>query len=615
MFISYSELNIEIFNKLINSSDNCILLDSARSDTGKEQTWFFYNPIQILTAFNKRELEALLCRVDELREDSFVVGYLSYEAAYCLEKRFESFIDEKNELLAWFGVFKKPLIFDHSKRQWLDNVIDSDTLVCNSLDDVSLEEKCSYSDYKRSLSKIREYIKAGDTYQINYTYDNVFKSKNVPFEIYCELRKKQKTPYCAFIKNSYHTISSFSPELFFKVDKNNITVKPMKGTASRGFSNEEDQKKVEALKNGEKDRAENLMIVDLLRNDLGRICKAGTVKTEKLFEVETHPTVHQMTSTITGNLQNTVGFSDIIKNIFPCGSVTGAPKIRSMEIIHNLETGKRGVYCGAIGFCLPNGDMKFNVPIRTLVKENQAENWNYRVGSGIVWDSEIDKEWLECRAKTAFLTEETNVEFDLVETIRVEKGKLIYYKDHLERIKMSAKYFHAMFNETKVQDTIDEFKSDLHEDNFILRLLLKKDGSLNCELLPLNDVFVTNVRISDLRLNSNNTYLYHKTTYRPWYKAAMDEIKSGKVFDVLFLNEKDEVAEGARSNVFIEKDGFLYTPSLSSGLLPGILRKDLLESGKCQEKVITMKDLKSADVIFCGNSVRGLVRVELELSE
>ncbi len=476
---------------------------------------------------------------------------------------------------------------------------------------VALLKNYKKKNYLESLNKIKDYIKAGETYQINFTYDNTLKTEMSEFDVYRYLRKKQQTSYCAFIKNNYHHIASFSPELFFETENGDITVRPMKGTAPRGYNTYEDKKKIDALKTGEKDKAENLMIVDLLRNDLGRICEAGSVKVEELFHVETHSTVHQMTSTISGNLNKAVGFKGIIENIFPCGSVTGAPKIRSMEIIKELESGERDVYCGAIGFCSPDNKMVFNVPIRTLKKSKSDINWVYRVGSGVVWDSDIQKEWQECIDKTAFLTNDVPEHFSLIETIKVENKTLIYGDDHFERMEESAGYFNIPFKKELCFEAINKAIPKNSDSECILRILLHQNGVFECQILPYNKLNSLDVQVSDNNVNSKNVFLYHKTTLRNWYDTAMDRVKKHEIYDEIFINEKGELTEGARSNIFIELDGILYTPNVSAGLLGGILRKNMLAKGECFEKILTLKDLENSNAIYCGNSVRGLVRVNL----
>lgn len=600
-------MNIEIVSELIENSNNCVFLDSADSTAADACSYLFVEPIKILTAFGKDELNNLLNEIESLRNKYYVVGYLTYEASYYLEKRFQSFINDEKSLLAWFGVYENPYVFNQENEYCNSEELCDQSQIIN----VIFNKKYHKNSYVKSINRIKDYIKAGDTYQINFTYDNSLICKVNNFELYKYLRRNQKTSYCAFIKNDYHCIASFSPELFFKVETNSITVKPMKGTAPRGVSFIEDEERKLNLQNGEKDRAENLMIVDLLRNDLGRICKGGTVKVEKLFEVETHPTVHQMTSTISGELSNHITFGKIIRSIFPCGSVTGAPKIRAMEIIHELEEGQRGVYCGAIGLCTPRGKMEFNVPIRTLVKKKASEEWNYRVGSGIVWDSDIEGEWQECDDKTAFLTENPLNRFDIVETIKVEDKKLLFFDEHLKRMELSALYFGFLWNKSFVIDSIKKSVEAIDDNEFIIRVLLKNRGEIECQILPFYDSMNFKVGISKEPVNSKNVFLYHKTTNRAWYKDAMERIKKGELYDIIYKNERGEITEGARSNLFVEIDKKLYTPKISSGLLPGILREDYLNSKKCFEKDLFINDLENADAIYCGNSVRGLVKVEL----
>jgi len=386
----------------------------------------------------------------------------------------------------------------------------------------------------------------------------------------------------------------------------------MKGTVRRGFSAQEDLSHIEFLKNDIKNRAENLMIVDLLRNDLGKICKPGTVITEKLFEVETHPTIHQMTSTISGALKNGIRYSELIKSIFPCGSVTGAPKIRTIEIIHEQEAGPRGVYCGALGYISPRRKATFNVPIRTLQKSSSEEAWRFRVGSGIIWDSVDSEEWKECAEKCRFLEHEMP-DFEIVETL-LFKNKYAFAKDHVARMQSSAEFFNYPISKQSQKKLMADIARLLQPDMaYKIRILLNKSGQLRWEqsvLTPIEHPHAL-LRVSPTPLDETNLFLFHKTTHRPWYGEAMKTISAGACYDILYCNSKNEVCEGAISTIFIEKGGKLCTPPVSCGLLPGVLRKNLLRSGRCKEQVLYLDDILSADTVYCGNSVRGLQKVTI----
>jgi para-aminobenzoate synthetase/4-amino-4-deoxychorismate lyase len=334
-----------------------------------------------------------------------------------------------------------------------------------------------------------------------------------------------------------------------------------------------------------------------LRNDLGRVATPGSVKVTQLFEVETHSTLHQMTSEIVAELKESASLWEIFKALFPCGSVTGAPKRSTMAIIDALEKGPRGVYCGAIAFLQP-GRATFSVPIRILQRTREEADYRYRVGSGIVWDSNPKEEWLETQTKTAFL----QGDYQLLETIRVKDGLWLYGEEHLARMEASAKAlgfsFPAQVTQTRHPDTI-------------LRLLLSREGVITEELHPDTGIASTRVAFSQQRVSSTELFLRHKTTYRPWYAQSLEKIRKGELFDELFLNERCEVTEGSRSNLFALINGVLYTPPLACGLLNGILRQKLFDEGKCQERILRPEDLLHAERLFCGNSVRGLIEVQL----
>ena len=366
----------------------------------------------------------------------------------------------------------------------------------------------------------------------------------------------------------------------------------------RGETYEKDRENIEFLKNDIKNRAENVMIVDLLRNDLGRIAKTGSVKVSKLFDVETHKTLHQMTSQIEADLEDDVSLYEIFKAIFPCGSITGAPKISTMEIIDRVEKGNRNVYCGAIGIISPDRTV-FSVPIRILQKSIGQNSYKYRVGGAVVWDSDIKDEWDETFTKAGFLTDE----FRLVETIKVQNKSMFLKEEHFKRLRESAEHFGF---------TIDESLFKLEpEKNGIMRILLSKNGNYEIQYLPYSRTPVNHIEISDIILDSTNELLRYKTTLKPWYEKSYERIRREEVYDEIFFNERGELCEGARTNILLEIDGKFYTPPLSSGLLNGVLRQNLLDSGVCVEKILYKKDLLEADNIYCINSVRGIKRVEL----
>lgn len=545
----------------------------------------FENPIKIIEAFDNKSFVEAFSQIELLRNAHYLLGYIRYEAK-------EIFLGKKVKS-------KYPLLYF----EVFSGKCEGEFRLQNSPLETNLNPIATidYKTYKKAIEKIKNEIACGNTYELNYTYDYKIESESDGFELYKSILPRQKTPYNAYIKNKYEEILSFSPELFFELDGNKIKTKPMKGTVQRGKDEQEDKANIEFLKNDIKNRAENVMIVDLLRNDLGKIAKTGTVKVEKLFDIETHKTVHQMTSEISAELEDTTTLYDIFNAIYPCGSITGAPKINTMEIIDKLEVEKRNVYCGAIGLISPQKTV-FSVPIRILQRKNNQKFFLCRVGGAIVWDSTARDEWEETLTKIKFLQSD----FKLVETILVKNGKMKYKKEHFDRLKKSAKELGFKFNP-------DILKIKPQKDG-ILRVLLNRDGDFETQLLELNAIKTNKIELhlpAKTPLKIKELLLRHKTTFRPWYRDSMEKIKAGEVFDEIFFNEKGELTEGARSNIILELGGKWYTPVLSSGLLNGIMRQKLIKHKKVKEKKLYIEDLKKADKIYCVNSVRGIVEVQL----
>lgn len=562
----------------------------------------FTNPVKIIKAFDKQELVKAFEQIEQLKHKFFIVGYLRYEAFNCNKSDFP---------ILYFEVFK------NYKKHKCKILPFSPKIVTKPL--------VNFTEYSNAINKIKNEIAQGNTYEVNYTYDFEVEYDCDDFELFEYLLEKQKTPYNFYVKNNYDTILSFSPELFFTLTNNHIVTKPMKGTIKRGKNQQEDEFLKEFLKNDEKNRAENVMIVDLLRNDLGRIAKTGTIRVSKLFEIETHKTLHQMTSQIEADLKEGISFFDVFKAIFPCGSITGAPKISTMNIIKEVEKGVRDVYCGAIGMISPQETI-FSVPIRILQRHKNEKAFKYRVGGAIVWDSDIQQEWEETLTKTKIL----NDDFQIVETIKVENGKLLFADEHFKRMKKSAERFNYIFPSPlevgKADFPADKFRFDFPSlldiegavvralrvtnagEGYIIRILLDKDGTITTEHKPLTPAKTNKIQISPITVNSQNEFLYHKTTYRPWFYESYQKIAKGEIYDEIFFNEKGELTEGARSNIILQIEGKFYTPPVSCGLLDGIYKKQM---NNLTEKILFKSDLLKAEKIFCVNSVRGMVEVHL----
>ncbi len=540
----------------------------------------FGKPIDIIEAFDKNSLKSAFNKIEEYKKKYYLLGYIRYEAKNIfLGQDYNS-----KEPLLYFEVFNNYKQYTPSKND-------------NNLAPLVIP-KISKKHYTEDISKIKDYIRQGITYEVNYTYPSEIHVDLNSFDLFEMLLQNQRTPYNTYIKNKYEILLSFSPELFFKIKDNKIITKPMKGTIQRARTNEEDEQNIEFLKNDIKNQSENVMIVDLLRNDLSRIAKKGTVNVEKLFEIETHKTVHQMTSTITAELEKNVTLYKIFESIFPCGSITGAPKISTMRVIDELEPFKRDIYCGAIGFISPE-EIIFSVPIRILQKKNNEKYYLCHTGGAIVWDSDAIDEWIETETKRKFLYKLPK--FNLIETMKVQNGKILFFKEHLERLKNSANFFNYEFDES-----LYDLKS---VQDGIMRLVLQQNGQYDIEYKKLKENKTTKIKFSDKILNSSNLFLYHKTDYRPWYQDTMNKIKNGELYDEVYFNEKGELTEGGRSNIVIKKDGELYTPPISSGLLNGVYRQSILD--KLKEKILYKNDVINADKIYCINSVRGIVEVKL----
>lgn len=533
----------------------------------------FEHPIKILKAFNSEEVYSLLDEAEALAKTHYVVGYVRYEV--------------------WKGHYSSdyPLcyfeVFDDYKKYSPANLA---SVAIDSCADITFDE------YSNAVESIKSEIRDGNSYEVNYTYDWKVRFDGEELDLYEFLLNSQRTPYNAFFKNEYDTVLSFSPELFFKLDGRHILTKPMKGTIGRGRDYLEDRANIEFLQNDVKNRAENVMIVDLLRNDLGRIAKTGSVKVDKLFEIETHKTLHQMTSEVQAELRDDIRLSTLMRAIFPCGSITGAPKISTMHIIDKLEKGLRDIYCGAIGYLAPD-EIVFSVPIRILQKKRDEKDFRCRVGGAVVWDSSARAEWEETITKTRFL----HSDYSLVETIKVNNGKMFLGEEHIDRLRNSARDLGFKFNK--------ELEKIKPEQNGIMRILLRKDGQYNVEYKQYERTHINNVKISPISTSSTNYLLGYKTTYRPFYADTYRKISAGELYDEIFFNEKGELTEGARTNVLVEIGGKFYTPPLRCGLLNGVLRQSLVECGVCEEKVLYLDDLKKADSIYCINSVRGIKRV------
>lgn len=579
-----------------------LLLESSRQDPSNNRHLLFHSPLDVLSTDRLQEVPSIFSEIEKyLNDQKWVSGYVSYECGYHFDTIIPAFTHDARFPLLWFGVYDHPVE--------LSDALLSSVIPDQTQEIIGPQFTMSDEEYRRRIARLKEYIVNGDTYQVNFTDRFEFTFSGDARELYFSLRQKQRVPYSAFINTGSTHVLSFSPELFFRRNNQMIVTKPMKGTHKRGRTNEEDHRFSEWLQHDEKNRSENLMIVDLLRNDIGRICQHGSVGTADMYSVEKLETVLQMTSTVTGTLKPGIHYYDIFKALFPCGSVTGAPKIRTMQIINEVEQHRRGVYCGAIGFISPNQDSVFNVAIRTLQMTNG--NGVMGVGSGIVFDSDADRELEECKLKAAFLLEKPK-NFQLIETIKWQNGYAFLHQ-HLQRMKNSAEYFAIPFRQQELIDILNMTARSLHvEAAYRVRILLSQTGTPTIESSILHQETSPVVKIADIMVHSQDKFLYHKTTNREMYDHYRVRAATEEIADYIFFNENNELTEGTINNVFIEIDGRLYTPPIFSGVLPGIYRNEVLSTNPlASEKIITRDECFAGKALFLCNSVRGWRKVTL----
>lgn len=485
------------------------------------------------------------------------------------------------------------------------------------------EESVGEREFSEAIHRIRDYIEAGDTYQVNYTYRIRFDAFGAPLALYRRLRSRQPVPYGALIAfPDGRTVLSLSPELFVRHAQGNIVTRPMKGTAPATGDLRQDTERAQALAADTKNRAENLMIVDLLRNDLGRIAAVGSVSVPQLFQVERFGSVLQMTSTVQANLRKDATLAEVFAALYPCGSITGAPKRRTMQIIRELEPDARGMYTGAIGwFDAPRqgqavGDFCMSVPIRTLTLQvlgsDGIRKGEMGVGAGIVHDSNATQEFAECRLKAGFLTELPN-EFELIETLYATQDGCRHLELHLQRLRSSAAYFGFRFDEVRLRQQIALACQSMKGPHRV-RVALTRDGACVLQsalLVPLQEP--VRVLLAEEKTNARDLFLRHKTSVRERYDRAWRAAEAQGAFDMLFCNTDGELTEGARSNVFLKLHGRWYTPPLSAGVLPGIMRTVLLAdpAWNAKERRLFPDDLRQAQEIIICNALRGAMRAFL----
>lgn len=608
----------------LEGEDNYFFLETNLPSDREVRSYLFLNPIEEIDVSAPGEAAAAFARIEEGVEGGlYAAGLFSYELGYCLDEAFEPPPAGPFPLMS-VGLYRDPGVYDVRRGEWegdVPRIGDATSRTPRpgmfSVSEPAISE--TYPVYERNIREVKRLIERGDTYQINYTVRLDFFLKGNSLGLYLDLRQRQKVAYSGMWRRGDMSVLSFSPELFFRIEGGEIEVRPMKGTAPRGAADAEDAEITRFLESDTKNRAENIMIVDLLRNDLGRVSEKGSVSVPRLFEVEKYETLFQMTSTVKAKLASDSGMLRIFSSLFPSGSVTGAPKISSMRIIRSLEKRPRGIYTGAIGFIAPKRRKAvFNVSIRTVsVTGCRAE---MGIGGGIVYDSTPESEWREALLKADFLLaglpEMTPRDFSLIETfLWTQDGGLFLEKPHFERLARSAKYFGFNYDERTARVSIKAAVADAQPGggNLRVRLLLDRDGSVSVSINPAaksTPGVTPRFTLSDKTVLSANPFLRHKTTVRDFYEEERTTYEKRGFFDVVFMNERAELTEGTITNLFVRIDGRLCTPPAESGLLEGVFRRHLLETGEASERVLYTRDLDAADEILLCNSVRGLFRVE-----
>ena len=553
----------------------------------------FDQPLREIVARDRTAVLDAIREAERAAADGhWVAGWVSYDAApafdAALVARGVDAPEDTAEPLVWFGVFAATTAVDAP--------------AADPTPALPWQPAITRDDYGAAIWRIRDHIADGDTYQTNFTFPLVAPAPADAAAFFRGLARAQPAPYAAFIDTDRWAIASVSPELFFTLNHGVLTSRPMKGTIARGRFPAEDRARAEWLRASEKNRAENVMIVDMIRNDIGRVADVGTVVVESLFDVEPYPTVWQMTSTVTGRTHAPI--VEIFRALFPCASITGAPKARTTRVIAELETQPRGLYTGAVGFIAPDSRAQFSVAIRTVVIDRAAGTARYGIGSGVTWDSDATDEYDECLAKARVLGDVTPT-FDLLETMRwTPADGVTLYDRHIARLRASAQYFGRPFNEATARDAVDRALTPAPTTPQRLRLLVGADGSARCESAPLTPLpEPLRLALASSPVSSGDVWLFHKTTHRAVYDAARRDQGHGD--DVLLWNERGEITETTIANIVVEFDGRRYTPPVTCGLLNGTLREELLARGEITERVITRDDLARATRITLINSVRG----------
>jgi para-aminobenzoate synthetase/4-amino-4-deoxychorismate lyase len=587
--------------------EGTVILETNKSGGASWRSFAFTEPQRVISCYQSREVIPALREIEhEVSAGNYMAGYIAFEAWYAFEGKIQ-YSSEGSPLL-WFGIYNKAEVVEKASAASRKK---PDPLPTVNI--ANIQFSMTKDRYQDAVRKIKEYIARGDTYQVNLTMKAAFNLDGSPVDLYETLSYQQHVRYAAYLNLGRQIILSFSPELFFRSQGDHIILRPMKGTIRRGRTRGEDAILSEQLRRSAKDQSENLMIVDMLRNDVGRIAEPGSVEVSSLYEIEQYDTLFQMTSTIEAQKKPRLPLTELFQALIPPGSVVGAPKIRTLEIINELEEKPRDVYTGVIGFIAPHNEMVFNVAIRTVVVDRETGRGSMGVGSGIVIDSSPEKEYEECLLKARFLTDPIP-EYQLIETMAWDPVRGFFLLDlHLERLHESALYFDIPVKIEKLRKHLIVQSHKFGKESRRVRLAVASNGSYSVQSVSLDEL-PQRVRIcfSPHRTNSADRFLFHKTTNRAIYDSEFDRVRSEGFFDCIFLNEHDEVTEGAITNIFIRQNGKYFTPPIDCGVLDGVFRRHLLRSRliPLHERVLTEQEVRNAEKVYLCNSVRGIVQVD-----
>ena len=575
-----------------------IVLQAPRGNTLE---WLsFRRPAATLVGTEVSEVLPILREIESATDQGlFAAGFISYEAAPAFDPVMR--VRTASDLpLVWFGLFDKPEV-----------IAPPATEPGNSAAALRWQPSQTRESYQEAIDTIHRAISRGDTYQINYTHRLRSSFEGDAWSIFGSLVQGQRSRCCAFVDIGRWALCSASPELFFRLEADSLVSRPMKGTSPRGRTVEEDEQSAAWLQASPKNRAENVMIVDMVRHDLGRIDTPGSVRVASLWQLEKYPSLFQLTSTV--EAQTRAKLSEILTALFPCASITGAPKIRAMELIAELESLPRGVYTGAIGYVAPGRRARFNVAIRTVQVDRQSGLAEFGTGGGIVAESEAEEEWEEALTKSLVLSSPAPT-FQLLETLRWDPAEGYYLLErHLQRLSRSAVYFDFMIDRDHLADRLQKATGGFSQETHKVRLLVDSEGTVEIEALSLVvDERPWSLALARQPVDRRNRFLFHKTTHREVYDSRKKAFPDHD--DVVLWNEEGEVTESTLANLVLRLDGELITPPLNSGLLPGTLREELLAERTIREAVVLREDLARAEEIFLINSVRGWISATLDPS-